>query len=480
MHIAFVGSECVPYSKTGGLADVVGALPKALAALGHQISVFVPRYQNKPENPPLVLRSISIPYATGLRFCSIRGGETHDGVTVYFVDYPPFFLRDGIYGDRNGDFPDNADRFSMLCRAAIEACKVLGIPQIFHCHDWQTGLIPVMLKTVYAEDWCLRNIATVFTIHNIGYQGVFAKGVMRQNMLPESLLDFGRMEYYGNPNFLKGGIVYSDLITTVSRKYAQEIQTEEYGFEMDGVLRLRYDRLWGILNGVDYDEWNPETDPYTATPFSADDLAGKQACRADLLRTFGLNEDDSRPIIGIVARFAGQKGFDLVLEAAEELMREDFVLVVLGSGERRYEDMFRRWQAFAPERVGVRIAYDNGLAHKIEAGSDMFLMPSRYEPCGLNQIYSLRYGTVPIVRATGGLDDTVQHWVSETREGTGFKFYDYTSAGLVGVIREALWKFSDKAGWTELMKNGMKQDFSWSASAREYVRAYERARELHG
>ena len=253
MHIAFVASECVPYSKTGGLADVVGALPKALAALGHQVSVFVPRYGNKPENPPVVLRSLSIPYADGMRFCSIRGGETDAGVTHYFVDYPPFFLRDGIYGNNLGDFKDNAERYAMLCRAAIEACKVLGLPHLFHCHDWQTGLIPVMLNSIYANDWALRDVGTLFTIHNIGYQGIFAPSVMSQLMLPADLLKFGRMEFYGNPNFMKGGIVYSDLITTVSRKYAEEIQTPEYGFELDGLLRLRYDRVSGILNGVDYD-----------------------------------------------------------------------------------------------------------------------------------------------------------------------------------------------------------------------------------
>jgi len=484
MHIAFAASECVPYSKTGGLADVVGALPKALAAAGHKISVFLPRYRQpkldhtKLNDAHTVIPSITVPFDDHYRFCSIVSGGTHDGVQFYFVEYPPYFDRDTIYGTPAGDFPDNAERFALFCRAVLEASKILGVPQVFHCHDWQTALIPVLLRTQYAEDPAFRETATVFTIHNMGYQGLFPPDTLPLLTLPWDLFTILKLEYFGNVNFLKGALVYADFVTTVSRKYSQEIQTSEFGFGLDGVLRDRSSTVTGILNGVDYEEWSPETDKFIAANYSSEDLSGKITCKRDLLTSFGVTDPDIRlPVIGIVSRFAAQKGFDLIAQIVDRLAREEMIVVVLGTGDKLYEAMFTRINKQFPQKIAVTIAYDNVLAHKIEAGSDMFLMPSRYEPSGLNQMYSLKYGTVPIVRATGGLDDTIEQWDPRTRKGTGFKFSEYSGEELLLTIKQALQAFKDQNSWQILMRNGMSKDFSWNVSAKEYVRVYERARQ---
>ena len=481
MHIAFVASECVPFSKTGGLADVVGALPRALAAAGHQISVFTPRYRltRIPEEKPVV-QSITVPFDDRYRFCSVVEGRGYPGVRFFFIDYPPFFDRDGLYGTSSGDFPDNAERFALFCRAVLETTKILGVPDIFHCHDWQSALVPVLLKTQYSEDPAFRTAGTVFTIHNIGYQGLFPPEILPLLTLPWDLFTITKMEFFGNVNFLKGALVYSDFINTVSRRYSQEIQTTEFGFGLEGVLKGRSETVTGILNGVDYDEWNPDGDKNIASHYNAEDLSGKQLCKRDLLATFGLPQDDlSIPVIGIVSRFAAQKGFDLIGQIIDRLALEEVLLTVLGSGDRLYEEMFMRLAHRLPNKVGVRIAYDNALAHKIIAGSDMFLMPSHYEPCGLSQIYSLKYGTVPVVRATGGLDDTIDPWDARTKKGTGFKFQEYTSDALLRTIHQAMQAYRDPASWQKLMRNGMSKDYSWRVEAREYIRVYERVRQQH-
>ena len=479
MHIAFAASECVPFSKTGGLADVVGALPRALAAAGHQVSVYVPRYrQTKLTDAQTVVRSITIPFDDHYRFCSVVSAGNQAGVRFYFVEYPPFFDRDALYGTSSGDFPDNAERFALFSRAVLEASKILGVPHVFHCHDWQSALIPVLLRTQYAEDPAFRDVATVFTIHNMGYQGLFSPDTLPLLSLPWDLFTMSKMEFFGNVNFLKGALVYSDFITTVSRKYSQEIQTTEFGFGLEGVLRDRAATVTGILNGVDYDEWSPQTDKFIAAKYSTDDLTGKADCKRDLLAAFGVAGADLRlPVIGIVSRFAAQKGFDLIAQIMDRLAREDMIVVALGNGDKQYEEMFLRLQKQFPQKIAVRVAYDNSLAHKIEAGSDMFLMPSKYEPCGLNQIYSLKYGTVPVVRATGGLDDTIEPWDARTGRGTGFKFSDYSGESLLLTVKEALKAFRDQPSWRNLMRNGMNKDFSWNASAKEYVRVYERSRQ---
>ena len=479
MHIVFAASECVPFSKTGGLADAVGALPRALAALGHQVSVYLPRYrQTKLTDPQTVVRSITIPFDDKYRFCSVVTAGSSGGVKFYFVEYPPYFDREALYGSPAGDYPDNAERFALFSRAVIEASIVLGVPQVFHCHDWQSALVPVMLRTLYAEDPAFRDVATVFTIHNMGYQGLFPPDTLPLLMLPWELLTISKMEFFGQVNFLKGALVLSDYVTTVSKKYSQEIQTTEYGFGLEGVLRHRAATVSGILNGVDYEEWSPQTDKFITAKYSPQDLTGKLKCKQDLLQAFGVpNVDAKVPVIGIVSRFAAQKGFDLIAQIMDRLAREEMIMIVLGSGDRTYEEMFQRLNKQFPNKIAIRVAYDNAIAHKIEAGADMFLMPSRYEPCGLNQIYSLKYGTVPIVRATGGLDDTIEPWDARTGKGTGFKFSDYTGEALLATVKQALLAYRDPSSWQTLMRNGMGRDFSWGASARDYGKVYERARQ---
>ena len=477
MNITFAASEGVPFSKTGGLADVVGALPRALAELGHNVTTFLPRYkQTKLADSKIALRSVTVPFDDQYRFCSVMDGGKHAGVQFYFIDYPPFFERDALYGvPGGGDYPDNAERFAMFSRAVIEASKLFGLPDVFHCHDWQTALIPVLLHTNYVTDPALKKSAVVFTIHNQGYQGLFESDVLPLLNLPWELFTMNRMEFYGKVNFLKGGIVFSDAITTVSKRYAQEIQTSEYGFGLEGVLRSRSGNLFGILNGVDYGEWDPAADALIAKKFSPADLSGKADCRADLLQEFGLAPLEGHALIGIVSRFALQKGFDLIAAIADRLLHDSVQMVVLGTGDRQYEQLFLKLAQQYPTQFSVKVAYDNALAHKVEAGADIFLMPSRYERSGLNQMYSLKYGTVPVVRATGGLDDSIEDWNPAIKQGTGFKFHAYHGEALYSALREALDAFKDREGWRQLMLNGMKKDFSWSRSAREYVKVYERA-----
>jgi starch synthase len=476
LRILFAASEGLPFSKTGGLADVVEALPKALAAQGHEAAVVLPRYRGT-KTAAVVMPSLTIPMGGRLRFPSIADGTLLNGVRYFFVDDPAYFDRDGIYGNSAGDFPDNAERYSEFSRAVIEIAKHVWPADVIHCHDWQTALVPVFLRSVYANDPLVKDIPVVFTIHNLGYQGHFPAAVLDRAGIPLEVYHPAGIEFYGIVNFLKGGLVYSDYLTTVSKKYAEEIKTPEFGSALDGVVRSRGDRVIGILNGVDYTVWNPAEDKLIAARYSAKDLTGKHACKKELLEIYGLSpEHQSRPLLGIVSRFADQKGFDLIAAVANELMQEDLILTVLGTGERRYEELFEALANEFPGRVGVRIAYDNELAHKIEAGADMFLMPSRYEPCGLNQVYSLKYGTVPIVRATGGLDDTVESFDVEQGTGTGFKFVQYSGAALLDAVRQALHLYTDERIWKRIQLNGMAKDFSWKRPAAEYAKLYKAAR----
>jgi starch synthase len=476
LRILFAASEGLPFSKTGGLAEVIEALPKALVAQGHELAVVLPRYRGI-KTTMVVMPSVTIPLGSRLRFPSIADGTMLNGVRYFFVDDPGYFDRDGIYGGSAGDFPDNAERFSEFCRATIEIAKHVWPADVIHCHDWQTALVPTLLRSLYSTDPLVKDIPVIFTIHNLGYQGQFPAAVLDRAGIPPEVYHPAGLEYYGDVNFLKGGLIYSDYLTTVSKKYAEEIQTPEFGYGLDGVVRSRRDRVVGILNGVDYSVWNPETDKSIAARYSAKDLTGKHVCKKELLEIFGLSpEYEASPVLGIVSRFADQKGFDLIAAIAKELMQEDVILTVLGTGERRYEELFETLANEFPGRVGVRIGYDNELAHKIEAGADVFLMPSRYEPCGLNQIYSLKYGTVPIVRATGGLDDTVESFDVEHGTGTGFKFEPYTGAALLDAVRLALHHFTDERIWKRIQLNGMSKDFSWKRPAMEYAKLYKAAR----
>jgi starch synthase len=476
MHIVFAASECTPWAKTGGLADVVGSLPKALARLGHKVSVFLPYYRQVAKiapDAPIVLPSVTIPFPSYNRFVRILDGGFAEGVQAYFVDSPELFDRENFYATPSGDYPDNAERFGLLSRAVIEATKVLGVPDVFHVHDWQTAMLAVLLRSTYYFDPVFRHVPAVLTIHNAGYQGWFPPKTMEMLLLPWDMFTFDKLEHYDSVNFLKGGIVYADALTTVSRKYAEEIQTPEYGNGLERTIRRRRGDLFGILNGVDYSEWDPAIDPHIAAHYSAEKLAGKKECRRDLLHAFGLEGvSEDTAVIGIVSRFATQKGFDFIVDIMDKLVQEDIVLVILGSGEEYYERLLAEMAERYSSKVRVHVKFDNVMAHKIEAGSDMFLMPSRYEPGGLNQIYSLKYGTVPIVRATGGLDDTIDE--QPNGGGNGFKFWGYSPSDLMDAIHRALDTFRNKEEWTQMMRRGMVQDFSWDKPAQEYVRVYER------
>jgi starch synthase len=476
MKILFVSSEGLPFSKTGGLADVVEALPKALAAMGHEVAVVLPRYRGT-KTSGVAAASLTVSAGNGFRFPAIAQGGALHGVRYLFVDDPEYFDREQLYGVGGKDYADNADRFVLFARAAIELAKHVWPPEVIHCHDWQSALVPALLRTQYAADPFFRSVPVVFTVHNLGYQGLFGREVLARLGLPSSLFSIEALEFYGRVNFLKGGLVFSDYLTTVSRRYAQEIQTAEYGHGLEGVIRSRASRLAGVLNGVDYAVWSPENDAHIAAKYSARDLTGKALCKKDLLEQFKLPADNlKRPLVGIISRFVDQKGFDLIAQVAGEFLKEDVCLVALGTGDPKYEEMFRTLAAHMPGRVGVRVGFDNALAHKIEAGSDLFLMPSRYEPCGLNQIYSLRYGSIPVVRATGGLDDTIEPFDPRKGSGTGFKFAEYSGVALLRALRAAIQVYGVKPSWSKLVANAMAKDFSWNASAAEYARLYAAAR----
>jgi starch synthase len=474
VKVAFVASEGVPFSKTGGLADVVGALPKALAALGHEVEVILPRYRSTPEGASVPhARSLTLALGSGYKFAAVQDGGRAHQVQTYLIECPEYFDRDGLYQDKGEDYPDNAHRFAAFSMAALEFLKHGATsPDIIHCHDWETALVPIYLRSLYQEDSYFGKTSVVFTIHNLGYQGLFPPHLLPQISLHASLFTIDALEYYGRVNLLKGGILFSDFITTVSRKYAEEIQTPEFGCGLEGVLHSRADRLQGIVNGVDYAEWDPATDKLLAANYTPTNLKGKEACKKALLEKMGVQTPVlRRPVIGIVSRFASQKGFDLIATIAEQLAALDLYVVALGTGEPPHEELFRTMAAKYPEKFLVKIAYDNTLAHQIEAGSDMFLMPSRYEPCGLNQIYSLKYGAVPIVRATGGLDDTIEAF--DGKSGTGFKFQEYSPQALLATIHAALEAYQTPKIWQHLRQNGMKKDFSWTTSARAYSQIYE-------
>jgi starch synthase len=416
---------------------------------------------------------LTLPLGSGYKFAAVQdAGRVHD-VQTYLIDCPEYFDRDGMYQQKGEDYPDNAHRFAAFSMAALEFLKHgTSAPDIIHCHDWQTALVPIYLRNLYQDDKYFEKTSVVFTLHNVGYQGLFPFHLLPQISLHAGLFTINALEYYGMVNFLKGGIVFSDFITTVSRKYAEEIQTPEFGYGLEGVLHSRADRLQGILNGVDYAEWNPATDKLIAANYNPNNLSGKEICKKALLVKMGVQTPVlDRPVIGIVSRFASQKGFDLIASIAEQLAALDLYVVALGTGEPAHEELFRTMAAKYPEKFLVKIAYDNALAHQIEAGSDMFLMPSRYEPCGLNQIYSLKYASVPIVRATGGLDDTIEPF--DGKSGTGFKFQDYSPQALLATIQAALEVYQTPKTWSRLMKNGMQKDFSWTTSARAYAQIYQ-------
>jgi starch synthase len=475
MRILLASSEVAPFAKTGGLADVAGALPKALAKLGHDVRVVLPKYgmvDVAKHGLHPILASLPVPVAGRTETAAIWEGRIGP-VPVYFIGHDGYYDRDTLYQTKGQDYPDNAERFAFLSRAAVEMARVLDfIPDIFHCNDWQTGLIPTYLRTTFQGAREFQASGSLFTVHNLGYQGLFGPEALDVANLGHELFTPSGIEFYGKVNFLKAGLVFADLINTVSRKYSQEIQTVEFGHGLEGVLRARAKDVHGILNGIDYDEWHPSRDSFIAATFSRDDLAGKAVCKADLQRSFGLPEGRDVPLLGVISRLAPQKGMDLVAEALDAVLALDTQFVLLGTGDAELHQAFEAARARHGSRIGLKLGFDVAVSHKIEAGADMFLMPSRYEPCGLNQMYSLAYGTVPVVRATGGLDDTIQPFNPATGEGTGFKFAGQTSEALLETIRAAVALYRQPDRWRRLMRNGMACDFSWDRSAREYEALY--------
>ena len=479
MRILMVASEAAPFAKTGGLADVVAALPRALARLGHSVDVVIPRYRGIAAGEPIA--RARVPMGGQVAYAAIYA-VAEGRVRTMFVDHKDYFDRDGLYGAAGYDYPDNPERFAFLSRAALEWAAASGERyDAIHAHDWQAGLVPVLLRQRVAP--VFRVVPTVFTIHNLAYQGVYDASWLPRLGLGRELMNVDALEYWNRISFLKGGIVFSRVITTVSPRYAREIQTPVYGCGFDGILRSRSDDLVGILNGIDYDQWDPARDPYLPEPFDASRLDGKAAAKRAALEMFGLPVNEKtlrRPLVGMISRLVEQKGFDLIGELGEELPLLDASFVLLGTGERRYEDFLLALAARHPDRVAARIGFDEAMAHRIEGGADLFLMPSRFEPCGLNQMYSLRYGTVPLVRATGGLYDTVRNFDSTSGSGTGFTFEEYSSQALLAALRRALHVYEDRIAWRRLQVAGMQQNFSWDVSAREYVNVYERAQIVPG
>lgn len=452
MKVAFVASEAIPYKKTGGLADVVGALPFYLNKLGIKTSVFLPRYKGIKGS---LIGNLQIDMKEK------HNVQVYTEGNFYFIDYPKFFDRDGLYGTEKGDFSDNCERFTLFCKTVTQLIKRYGY-DIVHCHDWQTGLIPLYMK--------LDNMDTksIFTIHNLGYQGRFPSSKFPILGLPKEYFDPEGIEFYGDINFLKAGILYSDIVTTVSENYAREIQTSESGFGLDGVLNKRRNSLVGIINGIDYSLWNPENDSLIYQKYN--NFNGKQKNKARL--TEECNIDCERPLIGMVTRIADQKGFDIIIKAFDDFIDMGFSFLVLGFGDEHYHNKLKTFESIYPDKVSVNIKFDNKLAHRIYAGCDFFLMPSQYEPCGLGQLISLKYGTVPIVRKTGGLADTITDFDPDTLSGNGFVFREHSSKDLLKALSKSYEIYCNKDVFKRLSEKCMDCNFSWEESAKKYKQLY--------
>ena len=494
LRVLVASSEVVGFAKTGGLADVAGALPRALARRGHQVAVVMPYYHAvRKAGLPVEKTGATLPVPMADRVLAsrlLRARLPNSDVPVYLVEHPPFFERDerpghGLYqqsmpGGYKSDYLDNAERFTFFCRAVLETVPHLGFtPDVLHANDWQTGLVPVYLNEVYRTKTGYRRTRSVFTIHNIAYQGMFGRDVMRITGLPGWLYNHNQLEFHGHLNFLKAGIVFADAVNTVSPTYAREIQTPEYGYGFEGLLTQLRGKLSGIVNGVDYDHWDPATDGHLAANYTAATVFdNKPLCKADLQKRFDLPEDPAAPVLGVVARLVSQKGIDLVLSAAPGFLDLGCQMVFLGEGDPEYHEQLKAFRAKHPQQVGLYLGFSEAVAHKVEAGSDLFLMPSRYEPCGLNQIYSLKYGTPPVVRATGGLRDTVVNATEENLAAgtaTGFAFDAYTGTALYDTMKWALTLYRDRpADFRQVVRTAMAQDWSWDRSAAEYEALYRR------
>ncbi len=487
LKILFITSEVAPFVKTGGLGDVSSALPQTLAELGHEVRLVVPKYGAVDERRFKIheivrLKDIPLHIGDEIELFSVRSSflaGLKTKVQIYFFDNQKYFgSRKGLYQDikTKKDYSDNDERYILFCKGIMEMIKKLGwTPDIIHCNDWQTGLIPAYIKTLYADLELLRNTKTVFTIHNLGFQGLFSKESFQKTGLPESVFTEISMNLGSKISFLKAGLLYSDVLTTVSEKYAEEIRSiDELAGSMKPILQKRKSELVGIVNGIDYNIWNPEIDMLITARYSPKDLEKKYENKSALLEFFKLNDNKDKPVIGTISRLTDQKGIDLIQEAIDKILELDLKYVILGQGDKKYHEFFEKVQKKYPEKFAISFGFDDELAHLIEAGADMYLMPSQFEPCGLTQLYSLKYGTVPIVRYTGGLADTVDKVNGKDYSGTGFVFKKYDSDEMLKEIKHALKMYENKTVWARIMKNGMAKDFSWHSSAKKYIELYKK------
>ena len=477
MKILYVTSEAFPYAKTGGLADVAGALPKALSAAGCEVKVVMPGYKSIKEGDPAFNDDLSVSLngraeKFKVKTTSLPGSK----VPIYFLSNAKYFNRAGFYQENGKDYPDNAERFASFCMATLELCKKLGwAPDVINCNDWQTALIPVYLKTRLAGDDFFKTTATVYTIHNLGYQGLAgADAVAKAGIDPKNFVA-DQLEFYGKLNLMKGGLVFSDMLSTVSKTYSTEIQTPEFGCGLDGVLALRRQDLFGILNGLDYDVWNPEADSDISRNYSDNRLIDKKYNKEDIQKSFGLPLAVNKPLLAMISRLDKHKGFDLVAKSIDAIIAMGVQFVLLGTGAPEYHELFQRLHKKFPDQVGIKLGFDAAVAKKIYAGADIFLMPSHYEPCGLGQLISLRYGTVPVVRKTGGLADTIIDYNRNKRSGTGFVFEPYDAEAFMDAVRRACDTFREKTAWTKLQQRAMLANFSWEVQSKEYIKLYKKA-----
>ncbi|HBZ56013.1 MAG TPA: glycogen synthase GlgA [Syntrophobacteraceae bacterium] len=482
LRILLCSPEIAPYAKTGGLADVAAALPEALRAMGHDIRLFMPFYRcTREQAGPLGLVARDVPLLVGDRtyHATLWEGTTVGGVPIYFLEKDEFFDRSYLYGTPSADYQDNADRYIAYCQAVLPLCRHLDwFPNILHGHDWQAALISAYFHHIWSYQPDFARSATAFTIHNLSYQGIFPASTFALTQLPSRAFGLDGLEFWGGCNFLKAGLVYSNLLTTVSPRYSQEIQQPELGVGLDGVLRDRRGHLVGILNGVDNRVWNPELDPLIAAQYAPGNMEGKHRCKEALLKELDFPHDSwSYPLLAMITRLVPQKGMDLLREILDDLLALNVFLVILGTGEPETELWLKEKADQHRSKLRVVLAFDDGLAHRMEAGADIFLMPSRFEPCGLNQMYSLRYGAIPVVHAVGGLDDSVQDVMLNPRSGTGFKFYQYTAFDFFYTTRSALELYDDREKWRQLQQRGMLEDFSWERAAKAYLQGYENALE---
>lgn len=486
LNVLFLSSEVFPFAKTGGLADVASALPQALKEIGHEVRLAIPRYGFVNERKFRIheiirLKDIDIPIGKKTSKLNVKssfliGDRTK--VQIYFIDSAEFFGRQGIYQDpkTKHDYPDNDERYIFYSRGIFEILKRLGwAPHIIHCNDWQSGLVPVYLKKIYSKDPFFKNIRTVFTIHNVAYQGLFPKETFQKTGLPADVFTPEGAEFYGKFSFMKAGIVYSDFVTTVSSTYADEISgSEEYGFGLEGVLAKKKKRFSGIVNGIDYSQWNPDTDQFIPFKYSVKTLDAKVENKKYLLKRFNKKFEQGVPLVGMVTRLVEQKGIDLVIDGFADLMKLKVQFILLGTGEKQYHTKLEALAKKYPDQMSLELGYNDELAHLIEGASDIFLMPSKFEPCGLNQLYSLKYGTIPVVRKTGGLADTVTEVNPQKLTGSGFFFEDFKAGEMVKAVSRAVTLFGDQKNWQKVMRNAMTEDFSWTSSAKQYEELYNK------